>query len=337
MKPVVWGVLGTARIGVQKVIPGMLRSPLVELRAIASRALGTGEAVARQLGIPRAFGSYEALIADPAIEAIYNPLPNHLHVPVTLAAARAGKHVLCEKPIALDAAEAAQLREVAGHVRIAEAFMVRHHPQWVRLRELLRAGRIGVPRAVQVAFSFFNDNPADIRNQREIGGGALYDIGCYAIAAGRFVFECEPLRVMGLMDRDPKLHVDRATSGLLDFGAGRQLAFTVSTQCASQQRLVVLGTRGRIELAIPFSPPQGGISRLRIDDGSALDGSSAEIETLPEADQYQRLVENFSRTVRGEPAPFWGLEDAIAQMQVLDALWRSERSGCWEGVPGGTP
>ena len=336
MKPVVWGVLGTARIGVQKVIPGMLRSPLVELRGIASRELGTARKVAGQLGIPQAFGSYEELIADPAIEAIYNPLPNHLHVPLTLAAARAGKHVLCEKPIALDAAEAGQLREAAGRVCIAEAFMVRHHPQWERLREMLRAGRIGVPRMVQVAFSFFNDNPADIRNQREIGGGALYDIGCYAIAAGRFVFECEPLRVMGLMDRDPQLHVDRATSGLLDFGASRQLAFTVSTQCASQQRLVVLGTRGRIELEIPFSPPQGGTSRIRIDDGSALDGSSAEIQTLPEADQYQRLVEDFSRTVRGERAPFWGLEDAIAQMQVIDALWRSERSGCWEAVAGGT-
>ncbi|HWL63599.1 MAG TPA: Gfo/Idh/MocA family oxidoreductase [Steroidobacteraceae bacterium] len=332
MKPVVWGVLSSARIGVQKVIPGMLRSPLVEVRGIASRSLDAAQSAAQTLGIPRAFGSYEELIADPAIEAIYNPLPNHLHVPLTLAAARAGKHVLCEKPIALDAAEAAQLREVAGRVRIAEAFMVRHHPQWQRLRELLRAGRIGVPRVVQVAFSFFNDNPADIRNQRETGGGALYDIGCYAIAAGRYVFESEPLRVMAMMDRDPALAVDRATSGLLDFGASRQLAFTVTTQCASQQRLVVLGTRGRIELEIPFNPPQGGTTRIRIDDGSALDGSSALIEALPEADQYQRLVENFSRTVRGEPAPFWDLEDAICQMQVIDALWRSESSGAWEKV-----
>lgn len=336
MKPVVWGVLSTARIGVQKVIPGMLRSPLVQVRGIASRTLATAEAAARQLGIPCAWGSYEELIADPAIEAIYNPLPNHLHVPLTLAAARAGKHVLCEKPIAMDADEAAQLRGVAGRVRIAEAFMVRHHPQWERLRGILQAGRIGAPRVVQVAFSFFNDDPADIRNQREIGGGALYDIGCYAIAAGRFVFESEPLRVMAMVDRDPGLGVDRATSGLLDFGASRQLAFSVSTQCASQQRLVVLGPRGRVELEIPFNPPQGGTTRIRIDDGSALDGSSAVVETLPEADQYQRLVENFSRTVRGEPAPFWDLEDAIAQMRVIDALWRSERSGRWEAVQEGS-
>lgn len=336
MKPVVWGVLSTARIGVQKVIPGMLGSPLVEVRGIASRSKDRAGAAARQLGIAHAYGSYEELIADPAIEAIYNPLPNHLHVPLTLAAARAGKHVLCEKPIALDAAEAAQLREVAARVCIAEAFMVRHHPQWERMRGLLRTGRIGVPRVVQVAFSFFNDDPADIRNQREIGGGALYDIGCYAIAAGRYVFECEPLRAMALVDRDPALGVDRATSGLLDFGAGRQLSFSVSTQCASQQRLVVLGTRGRVELEIPFNPPQGATTRIRIDSGAALDGSSAVVETLPEADQYRLLVEDFSLRVRGEPAPLWDLEDAIAQMRVIDALWRSERSGAWEVVTGGS-
>jgi len=334
MKPVVWGVLSTARIGVAKVIPAMLRSPLVQVRGIASRTLPAAQAAAQHLGIPQAYGSYEALIADPDIEAIYNPLPNHLHVPMTLAAARAGKHVLCEKPIALTAGEARQLQQVAGQVRIAEAFMVRHHPQWERVRELVRGGRIGVPRAVQAIFSFFNDNPTDIRNQLEIGGGALYDIGCYAIVAGRFVFEAEPLRAIMLADRDPQLRIDRTASGLLDFGAGRQLSFTVSTQCAGHQRVTVLGANGRIEVEIPFSPPQGGTSRIRIDDGRALDGSSATTESLPESDQYQRLVENFSRIVRGEPAPFWGLDDAIAQMQVIDALLRSERSGTWESVQG---
>jgi predicted dehydrogenase len=204
------------------------------------------------------------------------------------------------------------------------------------VRELVRGGRIGVPRAVQAIFSFFNDNPTDIRNQLEIGGGALYDIGCYAIVAGRFVFEAEPLRAIMLADRDPQLRIDRTTSGLLDFGAGRQLSFTVSTQCAGHQRVTVLGANGRIEVEIPFSPPQGGTSRIRIDDGRALDGSSATTESLPESDQYQRLVENFSRIARGEPAPFWGLDDAIAQMQVIDALLRSERSGAWESVQGDT-
>ena len=223
MKPVVWGVLGTARIGVEKVLPAMLQSPLIELRGIASRTLATAQTAARRLGIPQAYDSYEALIADPGIEAIYNPLPNHLHVPLTLAAARAGKHVLCEKPMALTADEARALQGVAGKVRIAEAFMVRHHPQWQRVRELLRSGRIGTPRAVQAVFSYFNDNPADIRNQPDIGGGALYDIGCYAIVAARYFFEGEPLRAVALVDRDPQLGIDRLTSGLLDFGAGRQL------------------------------------------------------------------------------------------------------------------
>ena len=332
MKPVVWGVLSTARIGVDKVLPAMQRSPWIDLRGIASRNLATAEKAARRLGIPQPYGSYEALIADPQIEAIYNPLPNHLHVPLTLAAARAGKHVLCEKPIALSADEARALQDVAGQVRIAEAFMVRHHPQWQRVRELLRSGRIGTPRAVQAVFSYFNDNPADIRNQRDIGGGALYDIGCYAIVAARYVFEAEPVRAVSLVDRDPQLQVDRTTSGLLDFGAGRQLSFTVSTQCCSHQRITVLGTRGSIEVLIPFNAPQGAISQIRIDATGKLDGSGLTVETLPEADQYQRMAEDFSRNVRGEQAPFWGVDDAISQMAVIDALWRSEHSSAWEVV-----
>lgn len=335
MKPVVWGVLGTARIGLNKVIPAMQRSGIVELRAIASRSQAAAEAAAQRLGIPHAHEGYEALLADPAIEAIYNPLPNHLHVPLTLAAARAGKHVLCEKPIALDASEARQLQACATRVRIAEAFMVRHHPQWARVRELANEGRIGTPRVIQAAFSFFNDDPADIRNQPSIGGGALYDIGCYAVVAGRHVFGAEPLRAVALFDRDPALGVDRTTSGLLDFGAGRQLSFSVSTQCCSHQRVTVLGTRGRIELEIPFNAPQGATSRIRVDSTGALDGSGIAVETLPQVDQYQLMVEDFSRAVRAEPAAFWGVDDAILQMAVIDALRRSETTDAWETVRAG--
>jgi predicted dehydrogenase len=332
MKPVVWGVLGTARIGMKKVLPAMQRSPLIELRSIASRTLAAAETAAQDLGIPQCYGSYEALIADPAIEAIYNPLPNHLHVPMTLAAAQAGKHVLCEKPLALSADEARALKNVADRVHIAEAFMVRHHPQWQRVRELLRSGRIGTPRVVQAVFSYFNNNPADIRNQHDIGGGALYDIGCYAVLAARYLFEAEPMRAVALVDRDAQLHTDRITSGLLDFGSSRQLSFSVSTQCCPHQRVTILGTRGCIEILIPFNAPQGATTQIRIDDGGMLDGSSITIETLPEADQYQRMAEDFSRIVRGEEAPFWGLNDAISQMAVIDALWRSERSSAWETV-----
>jgi predicted dehydrogenase len=323
MKPVVWGVLGTARIGMDKVIPAMQRSPWIDLRAIASRQLATARDAAQRLDIPQAHGSYEALIADPQIEAIYNPLPNHLHVPLTLAAANAGKHVLCEKPIALSSDEARLLQDVASRVRIAEAFMVRHHPQWARVRDLVRSGHIGMPRVVQAVFSYFNEDPADIRNQNDIGGGALYDIGCYAIVAARHVFEAEPVRAVALVDRDPRFRTDRSTGGLLDFGDGRQLSFTVSTQCRSHQRVTVLGTRGRIEVLIPFNPQQGSASQIRIND---------DVETLPEADQYQIMVEDFSRNVRGERAPFWGLDDATAQMAAIDALRRSERSSTWEAV-----
>lgn len=332
MKKVVWGVLSTARIGLDHVIPAMQSSGLVEVRAIASRSLPAAQAAAQRLGIARAHGSYEALIADPEIEAIYNPLPNHLHVPLTLQAAAAGKHVLCEKPIALDAREAALLRAAAAEVCIEEAFMVRHHPQWQRVRELCRSGRIGELRAVQVFFSYFNDDPANIRNQADIGGGALYDIGCYAILAGRYLFEAEPQRVVALVDRDATMGTDRTTSALLDFGAGRQLVFTVSTQSCRYQRVQAVGSRGRIEITIPFNAPRGGAMSIAIDDGGALDGSNLTTETLPAADQYRLQAEAFSRLVRGEAAPRWGVEDAIAQMAVIDAVRASGLSGRWEPV-----
>lgn len=333
MKPVVWGVLSTAKIGTEKVIPEMLASPMVELRAIASRSLPAAQAAAGRLGIPQAYGSYEALLADPAIEAIYNPLPNHLHVPLTLQATAAGKHVLCEKPFALSAAEALTVQTAATRVHIEEAFMVRHHPQWQRARELVRAGRIGTPRAVQVFFSYFNDDGANIRNQAAIGGGALYDIGCYAVLAGRYLFEAEPLRAVSLVDRDPAMGVDRLTSALLDFGAGRQVGFTVSTQSVPFQRVQVVGTHGRIELFIPFNAARGGQMTLALDEGGALDGSGVTLETLPAAEQYRLEVEAFSRRVRaGTPPDASGLDEAVAQARVIDALWQSERSGRWEPV-----
>jgi len=335
MKKVVWGVLSTAKIGLEKVLPAMRGSPLLELRAIASRSLPAAQRAAEKLGIPRAYGSYEELLADPEIEVVYNPLPNHLHVPLTLQAAAAGKHVLCEKPIALNAAEAETLRAAASRVQIAEGFMVRHHPQWQRVHQLVREGRIGTPRAVQVFFSYFNDDPANIRNQADIGGGALYDIGCYAILTGRHLFDAEPQRVVALVDRDPVLHTDRMTSALLDFGESRHQSFTVATQSCPYQRVNVVGTRGRIEIQIPFNAPQGGAMRITIDDGGALDGSGIVTEALPEADQYRLMAEAFSRRLRGEVVPGWGVDDAIAQARVIDALWRSEQSGRWEALARG--
>jgi predicted dehydrogenase len=286
MNKVVWGILGTAKIGMLKVIPAMKKSAWIDVRAIASRSELAARQAARQLGISRAYGSYEALLADSEIEAVYNPLPNHLHVPLTLRAAAEGKHVLCEKPIALTIEAAGQLRSAAKNVHIMEAFMVRFHPQWLRTRELIRRGTIGDPRAVQVFFSYYNDDPADIRNQSDIGGGALYDIGCYGIVSGRFLFEAEPIRAVVLVDRDPMLRIDRLTGALVDFGKGRQLSFTVSTQCVLFQRVQICGTRGRIEIQIPFNAPQGEQTRIFIDDGSALDGKNATTEVVAPCDQY---------------------------------------------------
>ncbi|NBJ11422.1 Gfo/Idh/MocA family protein [Microvirga arsenatis] len=332
MKPVRWGVLSTAKIGRFKVVPGMMKSPLCDVVAVASRDEASARAMAGELGIRKAYGSYEALLADPEIEAVYNPLPNHLHVPMTLAAAAAGKHVLCEKPIAISADEAEQLAQASAQVLIAEAFMVRHHPQWHRAREIVREGRIGEARAIQVIFSYFNVDPANIRNRPDIGGGGLLDIGCYAVVAGRYLFEAEPLRVVSLVDRDPSFGVDRTTSALMDFGGGRQLTFTVSTQLVPFQRVQVLGTKGRIEIEIPFNAPPDRPTRIFLDDGSQHGGLSAQAVDFPVLDQYQFQGEAFSRAVRGAEPLAHGLGDALMNMRILDALRRSEATGGWEAV-----
>jgi predicted dehydrogenase len=332
MPRVRWGILSTAAIGTQRVVPGMRKSRELEIAAIASRSLARAQATAAELGIATAHGSYEALLADPTIEVIYNPLPNHLHVPMTLAAAKAGKHVLCEKPMAMAARELEVLRPYTSRVHIREAFMVRHHPQWIEVREKLRAGAIGELRFIQVPFSYFNDDPGNIRNMAEIGGGALYDIGCYAIVAGRWFFEREPERVVAAMERDPVFKTDRATSGVLDFGGGRQLVFTVSTQSARYQRIQLVGTRGRIEIEIPFNAPQDAPCRYLIDDASSLDGAGIRSVTLPVADQYQLQAEAFSHAVRNERPSAAGLDDALANMRVIDALFASAESGRFEGL-----
>jgi predicted dehydrogenase len=332
MQPVRWGILSTAKIGRTKVVPGMMKSPLCNVVAVASRQEEAARDMAAELGIAKAYGSYEALLADPEIEAIYNPLPNHLHVPMTLAAAAAGKHVLCEKPIAITAAEAEALREASSQVLIAEAFMVRHHPQWLKAREIVRSGQVGELRAMQVLFSYFNADPSNIRNKADIGGGGLLDIGCYAVVAGRYLFEAEPERVVALIDRDPALGVDRMSSALADFGGGRQLAFTVSTQAVPFQRLQALGTKGRIEIEIPFNAPPDVPTRIFVDDGAQHGDRSAQAIEFPVVDQYGLQGEAFSRAVRGEEPLAYGVQDALQNMRILDALARSEKSGAWETI-----
>jgi predicted dehydrogenase len=332
MKKVSWGILSTAKIGWEKVIPAMQQSALCSIDAIASRSLDSAKHWAAKLGIAKAYGSYEDLLADPAIEAIYNPLPNDLHVTWTLAAARAGKHVLCEKPFAMNAREAAKLSEVADKVHIMEGFMVRFHPQWQRARELVRGGELGDLRTVQAFFSYNNVDADNIRNRLEVGGGALYDIGCYAIVAGRFLFESEPQRVVSLIDRDPVFKTDRTVSALVDFGGGKRLEFTVSTQSTPFQRVHVVGTKRRLEIEIPFNAVPGEAMRIFIDDGKVIGGRAAQMETLPACDQYGLQGDAFSRVVRSEIALPYGVEDAVCNMRVIDALFASERTGGWEPV-----
>ena len=332
MKKVNWGILSTAKIGREKVIPAMQLGQFSQVSAIASRALDKARTVADAFGLAKAYGSYEELFADPEIEAIYNPLPNDRHVATTLAAARAGKHVLCEKPFAMNAAEAEQLRDVAGKVHIMEAFMVRFHPQWLRARELIRSGALGELRTVQAFFSYFNRQPDNIRNRPEVGGGALYDIGCYAIVAGRFLFETEPLRVMALIDRDPDFGTDRTVSAIADFGGGRRLDFTVSTQSMPYQRVQAIGTQRRLELEIPFNAPLGGATRIFVDDASLPGGASAQVETIAPCNMYTLQGDVFSQAVRGDITLPYGLEDALCNMRVIDAMFKSGLSGKWEAV-----
>jgi predicted dehydrogenase len=331
MKKVAWGVLGVAKIATQKVIPAMRRGQASEVRAIASRDLERAKAAAQALGIPRAYGSYDELLADSEIEAVYIPLPNHLHVPMAVRAAEAGKHVLCEKPIALSADEARRLLAVRDRTgrRIEEAFMVRTHPQWLATRDLIREGRIGELRAITAAFSYFNRDPKNIRNRPEYGGGALMDIGCYAVAMARYLFDDEPRRVAALVERDPQMQVDRLTSGLLDFAAG-QCTFLCSTQLVAYQRVEVFGTRGRLEIEIPFNAPPDRPCRIFVDDGSDLFGAGRETIEFPIVDQYTIQGDLFSRAIREDAPPRFPLEDAVKNMEVIDALFRSADIHQWQ-------
>jgi predicted dehydrogenase len=326
-----WGILSTAAIGVKKVLPAMQKGAWVDLIAIASRDRHRAEEVAAQLGIAKAYDSYEALLADPAVEAIYNPLPNQLHVPWSIKAAEAGKHVLCEKPLSLTVAEAKTLLAVQQRtgVLMGEAFMVRTHPQWLRARELVRSGRIGELRSIQGFFSYFNIDPKNIRNIPECGGGGLMDIGCYPINTSRFLFGEEPLRVSGLLERDPKLQVDRLSSAMMEFPSGHA-TFTCSTQLIPYQRMQLLGTKGRIEIEIPFNAPNDRPCRILIDDGRDLMGGGITVETFPTCDQYTIQGDVFSQAIRGGMAVPVPLTDALKNMAVIEAIFRSAESGTWE-------
>jgi predicted dehydrogenase len=331
MRKVKWGVLGVAKIATEKVIPAMQRGEVSEIDAIASRDASKAQEAAKRLGISRAFGSYEEMLSDPEIEAVYNPLPNEGHVPWTLKALAAGKHVLCEKPIALSADEARSLlgaRDRAGKL-VAEAFMVRSHPQWRRALELTKSGEIGAPAAIQTFFSYFLTDPDNVRN-RPPGGGGLYDIGCYPIVTARYIFGAEPARVTATLERDPNFRTDRLASAILEFPGGRHLTFTTATQLSAHQRTTIVGAKGRIEVLIPFNAPPDRPTKIVIDPGQDLFGGGARVEEFPACDQYTLQGDAFSRAIRGGAPLEFPIEDAILNMRIIDALFRAAERGTWE-------
>jgi predicted dehydrogenase len=330
-KKVKWGILSTASIGERRVLPAMLHCERAELGAIASRSLDKAKAMAAKFSIPKAYGSYDELFNDPEIEAIYNPLPNHLHVEWSVRAASHGKHVLCEKPISRDVAEARRLREAGDnfHVKIGEAFMVRLHPQWLRTAELVGTGRIGKVRSVLGFFSYFNVDPKNVRNIAENAGGALMDIGCYPIKTSRFVLGEEPIRVFACIERDPNFKTDRLSSAILEFPSAQSI-FTCSTQMVNYQRMQFFGDTGRIDVEIPFNAPTDKHTRIFIDDGKDPAGANAVMESFPICDQYTIQADLFSAAIRDNTEVPNPIDDAICNMAVIDALFRSAHSGKWE-------
>ncbi|HSW43259.1 MAG TPA: Gfo/Idh/MocA family oxidoreductase [Patescibacteria group bacterium] len=323
MRALRWGILSTARIATEKTIPGMLRAARCEVVAIGSRDSARAAAVAARHGIPRVHGSYEALLADPHVDAVYVPLPNHLHAEWTIAAARAGKHVLCEKPLAVTAEDAERMIAVcrAEGVALMEAFMYRLHPSWVAVRELVAGGRIGRLTAVTSWFSYFNDDPANIRNIQAYGGGALFDIGCYSVNLSRMLFGSEPERVEAAVARDQVSGVDVLASGLLEFGGG-VATFTCSTRAEPDQQVHVYGTEGRISIGIPFNIPPDRPTRVYLTAGGDPPVEPAtETLTFEPADAYGVEAERFAAAILdGGPLPT-PPEDAVANLRVIERLF----------------
>ncbi len=326
MNKVRWGVLSTANIGTTKVIPAMQKGKFIQFDAIASRNLENAKTLAAQLGIPKAYGSYEKLLADPGIDAIYNPLPNNLHVPWSIKALEAGKHVLCEKPIGLTSAEAQKLVDTAKQypdLKVMEAFMYRFHPQWQQALQMVNEGKIGELRTIHSFFSYYLVDENNIRNIAEVGGGGMMDIGCYAVSLSRFIFGAEPERVCGIVEYDPRFNTDRLSSGILDFGRGTS-TFTCSTQLVPYQRVNIFGTTGRVEIEIPFNAPPDQPCKIWYQYGDEIEEILFDI-----CDQYTLQGDQFSQAIlndTGVPTP---IEDAVANMKVIEAVIRSSKSGAW--------
>jgi len=323
MKKVRWGILSTADIGMSKVTPAIQNARNAEVVAIASRDGGRAAAAAAQLGIPTSYGSYESLLDTEDVDAVYIPLPNDLHAEWTMKAAAAGKHVLCEKPLAMTAAQAEEMVAVCAEagIKLAEAFMYRHHPTWVEAVRLLRSGAIGELVAVQSWFSYFNDDPANIRNRVDNGGGSVMDIGCYNINLSRMLFDGEPITITSTVHRDPVMGIDTLTSAVLEFPGGGQSAFTCAIRSEPYQRVHIVGSEGRIEIKIPFNIPWDRETRIFVTSGGdPPEAPATETITFPAANAYTIEAELFGEAVRSDGAYPVPPEDAIANMRVIDAI-----------------
>jgi predicted dehydrogenase len=317
-----WGVVGAAAIAVRRVIPAMQRSDACQIVALASREPDKAEATARALGIPRSYGSYQALLEDPEVDAVYNPLPNHLHAEWTLRAASAGKHVLCEKPLAMSATEAQEMVDGCARagVKLMEAFMYRLHPQWARVRSIVSEGRLGELVTIQSFFSYRNVDPTDIRNIPEYGGGGVMDIGCYCINVSRMLFGAEPDRVKASVRRDPVFGTDVLASATMEFGE-RQATFTCSTQAEPDQRVHIVGTEGRLLVEIPFNIPPDRTTRLLVTSGGDPPvAPNTEVIEIPPADQYTLQGDLFSAAVlSGGDLPIPS-DDAVGNMRAIEMV-----------------
>jgi len=319
-----WGVLSTSKFAQTKIIPAMKHCQHAEITAISSRHPQAAQEAARQHGIAKAYDSYEALLADAELDVIYNPLPNHMHVEWAIKALEAGKHVLCEKPIGLSSAEGQRLLDAAKQhpqLKVMEAFMYRHHPQWQRAKQLVEAGKIGSLRTIQSFFSYFNTDANNIRNQADVGGGAMMDIGCYNVSLSRFIFGAEPQRVLAVAEFDPEFKTDRLASGILQFEQGTA-TFTCSTQLSPYQRVNIFGTSGRIEIEIPFNAPPDKPCKMWLQAGSEIEEITFDI-----CDQYTIQGDLFSLAVLNDTPVPTPLEDAVANMKVIEAVFAASKRG----------
>lgn len=329
MTPVRWGILGVSVHYRLRVHNPLQTAEGVQLTGIASRSLDRAREAAERFGIPKFYGSYEELLEDPEIEAVYIPLPNTMHTEWVRKAADHGKHILCEKPFSMSAEETERTIAYAREkgVKVMEAFMYKLHPQWRHAKALVGAGEIGEVQAVHVFFGYNNPDPTNIRNQLEMGGGAVPDIGCYAVSSSRLMMGKEPKRVVSLITRDPELGTDVLSSAILDFGGGARANITVGTQVFLQQHVQVFGSAGYLSIEVPFNTFPDVPGRVTVINGIGKRVVETEVN-----DMYRIEFEEFSRAVRkGTPVPV-DPADAVANQKVLDALYASEEKGGWVEV-----